>query len=638
MPDLFKNFLKNKPIPPKKRVFSPVISAVVSFFLPGSAQMLNGQVLKGASILLVWFVLYSIALINSFWYNVVKIAQYIIMVMVSSDAYFIASRMKLGEIVRTWSILFFNIQPPSESAAAERAKGGVQTLITGVTVVDGTGAPAFQADVLIEGAIVGYVRPHIDSTLKDYTIIEGEGRILIPGLISPCCCGEASVFGSEENTQAVRQGITTEILGQNGQSLGPISVYDKENAAKLFSAVHGKQIKEHGFDNTGLYLMELDRQKYPARLESMVGYSTLRTTVLGNTSDAPDEEGIAQLCARVESVLNSGAKGISFSFAYPPCNCVGNEELRAVFTKVAKQKGLINAQIPVGEGTMLPALQRLGQLAHESGVSLMVTNLHALGEDRKKAEDVCKLIREFRERGVDITLAVTGLEEQVIGLAALTPEEMWTDLEDGVFYYSDAGAERTVFLNRSDYKLSAVGGASALTVYTAELDGVPLVQLAAEHSCTPVEMILHLLDQTDGCAMAVLRTDDSAFLSRLLKEPYTYLCTDSMQLGQADFTIPHILGRYINEEQVVSMEELIHRSTMSQAARFGLYDRGLIREGMVADLVLLQPEAFPTQLNDAVTRGVVKVWVNGSLQYDSEPVMGNALLPKSKFFGIRMGA
>jgi len=287
---------------------------------------------------------------------------------------------------------------------------------------------------------------------------------------------------------------------------------------------------------------------------------------------------------------------------------------------------------------MLPALQRLGRLADESGVSLMITNLHALGDDRKKAEEVCQLIREFRENGADITLAVSGLEEQVIGLAALTAEEIWTDLEDGVFYCPDAGAERTVFLNRSDYKLSTVGGASALTIYTDEVNGVGLVQLSAEHSCTPAEMILRLLDQTDGCAMAVLRTDDSAFLARVLKEPYTYLCTDSVQLGRTDFAIPHILGRYVSREQVVSVEDLVHRSTMVQAARFGLYDRGLIREGMVADLVLLQPEAFPAQADNAVTRGVVKVWVNGELRYDSEPIMGQMPLPKSKFLGIRMGA
>ena len=636
MPDFLKKLLENKPISPKKRVFGPVVSAIVSFLLPGSAQLLNGQLLKGGCILLVWFALYSIALINTFWYNVVKIMQYIIMVVVSSDAYFIASRMKMGEAVRTWSILFFDIQAPTESAAADRARGGNQTLITGVTVVDGTGAPAFQADVLLEGAIVGYIRPHIDQTAKDYTIVNGEGRILIPGLINPCCCGEASVFGSDENTQAIRQGITTEILGQNGQSLGPVSIASQENASKLFSAVHGRQTKECTFDNTGLYLMELERQKYPAHLESMVGYSTMRTTILGNTSDAPDGEDIARLCARVESSLKSGAKGISFGLAYSPCSCVRDEELLAVFSEVAEHKGLVHVQLPFGEGMMIPALERVGRLAKESGAHVLITNLHAYGSDINKIDEVCSLLSDLRKSGVDITVSVSGSEEQMIGLMALTPDEMWTDLEEGVFYCPDEREKRESFLRATAVKLAAVGGAQAITVYDEESEET-LDKMAQRHNCAPEELIFKLLNQGDGCAMATVRTADGTFVGRLLQESYTYVCTDSAQLGKADYTIAHMLGRYIRKEQVLTMEELVHRNTMVQAARLGLYDRGLIREGMMADLVLLQPELFPDELSSATTRGVVKVWVGGELQYDTEPVLGKSLIPKTKFFGIRMG-
>ena len=636
MPDFLKKYLENKLISPKKRVFGPVISAIISFFLPGSAQLLNGQLLKGGAILLVWFVLYSVALINTFWYSVVKIMQYIIMVAVSSDAYFIAARMKMGESVRTWSILFFDIQAPTESAAADRAKGGNQTLITGVTVVDGTGADAFQADVLLEGAIVGYIRPHIDTTAKDYTVINGEGRILIPGLINPCCCGEASVFGSDENTQSIRQGITTEILGQNGQSLGPVSNISQENAPKLFSAVHGQQAKECSFDNTGLYLMELERQKYPAHLESMVGYSTLRAAILGNTSAAPDNEEIARLCARVESSLKSGAKGISFSMAYPPCSCVKDEEFSAVLAKVAENRGLVNVQLPLGEGTLIPALKRLGNLAKLSGARIMITNLHAYGSDVNKADEVCSLISNLRKSGADITVSVTGLEEQTIGLMALTPDKLWTDLEKGIFSYSNEQSDREPLLHTVTDKLAAVGGAQSVTVYGEEI-AETLDKLAQDHNCSPEELIFKLLHQGNGCAMATVRTADSSFMGRLLQEPYTYVCTDSTQLGKADYTIAHMLGRYVKKEQLLPLEELVHRNTMVQAARLGLYDRGLIREGMMADLVLLQPELFPEDLSSAATRGVVKVWVGGQLQYDTEPVLSKPLMPKAKFLGIRMG-
>lgn len=94
---------------------------------------------------------------------------------------------------------------------------GFATLITNVTVIDGTGAPAFVSDVLVQGDMIGRIQPHIEQKGKDYTVVDGTGRVLIPGFLTPDCCCEAEVFGGEERTEAIRQGITTEILGQCGR-------------------------------------------------------------------------------------------------------------------------------------------------------------------------------------------------------------------------------------------------------------------------------------------------------------------------------------------------------------------------------------------------------------------------------------
>ena len=638
MPEFIKHFFANKPIPPGKRVLGPVVSAVAAFFLPGSAQALNGQVVKGGCMMLGWVAMYSLAQANSLVYAVVRILQYIIMVVASSDAYFIASRMKLGEAVRTWSILFLDIQAPSESAAAASQKnGGLSTLITDVTVIDGTGTPPFRSDVLITGGVIGRIQPHIPQKEKGYTVVDGKDRILIPGFLNPGCCCESAVFSGGENTGAVRQGITTEILGQTGQSLAPIRESCQQIGRKQFAAVHGKPEKELSYSNTGMYLMELERLKYPVRTESMIGYGTLRSTVLGDAPDMPDEQELERLCSRVRSGLTSGARGISFGFAYPPCSLVADAELRAVFQTIGACGAAASAQLPLGERTLLSSLRRLGALALETGVPLLVTNLHALGADRELADELCRQVSSLRREGADITLAVTGLSRQPFGLAALTPPEMWNGAGETLFRCPKDAPGRAALLERTARALAAVGGAGAVTLAGPEPSPITLEQAAGRRGCTPEELVFSLLEQQDGAVTALLRTDDQAFMSRLIEEPFTCLCTDDVLVEQADYTVPYYLGRYVRDEKRLTMEEAVRRNTMAQAARLRLWDRGLIREGMTADLVLLRPELLPDRLDEGASRGISKVWICGTLQYDTEPTLNLNGYSRTKLLGIRMG-
>lgn len=634
MPESVKQFFSNRGIPPRRRVMGPVVSAIVSFLLPGAAQALNGQTVKGGSMLLAWFLMYSAAQLHPVVYNIVRIVQYIVMVVSSSDAYFIASRMKLGEEVRAWSVLFFDIHAPTGAAGpAGRQSAGQRTLITGAAVVDGTGAAPFRSDVLLEGGIIRLIRPGIPVKAKEYAVVDGTDRVLIPGFVNPCCCCEAGVFDPEESVRAVRQGITTEIPGQNGQSLAPIRSGAQKEALERFSAVHGRQGREKSFDNTGLYLMELERLSYPARLESFIGYGTLRATVAGCQAGLPDGQELEQLCGRVRSGLNSGAKGISFGLAYPPCSDLEDGELEAVLRTAAQCGGRAAVQLfPDREG-LLPALERAGRLALETGVSLTVTNLHAPGAGRDLGEAVCRLWDGFRARGADVALAVTGRCAQPLGLMALTPGSLWTEL--GELLLPREGPGRDEAAAEAARRLAAAGGPAALTLTLREGE-TTLEQEAARRGCPPEELVLSLLEG-GGPVHALLRTDDEEFMARLLEEPYTALCTDGLSLsGEDDHAVPWFLGHYVLERGLLSLEEAVRRNTMAQAARLGLWDRGLIREGMTADLALLRPEQLPRRPGDSPARGISKVWTAGVLQYDTEASASLGDLPKTKMFGIRM--
>lgn len=610
MLDTIKHFFSNKKISAHKRVLNPLTSAIASFILPGSAQAINGQYIKGCALLLLWLGTYSLAELSALMLEIIRVVQVVIRIVVSSDAYFISSRMKFGEAVRTWSVLFFRMEAPTEGLnAGHRNFNGKRTLIANAEIIDGTGNPPFRADVLLEGEYIHYIRPHLDRKEKEYTIVDASGCVLAPGFINPCCCVESNLFCDSETTANIRQGFTTEVAGQGGVSLAPVRDDEHLIATNMLTLSHGGQEREKFFNNTGMYLMELEKLPTASRHESMVGYHTIRRIVLGDT-ESPDEKGIESLCKRVKSSVECGARGISVSFRLD--NSISDCELLAVMNTVKEMNAVVSIQLPIGEGTLLPAMERVCSLAQQSGAMVLVTNIHTFGEDCKNGAVFCDIVEKARENGAKLSLSVTGLPFLAISLSEI----------------------KTM--------LAAVGGAERISIQAVGLKnmewavGETLSNIAKELECSPEEAVDELLNNNDNDVSALVETDDNDFAIELFSHPYTSLCTDDRPVGTVDCTLPYFLGHYVCGG-VLSMEDAVHRNTMQQAAKFGLWDRGLIREGMIADLVLFSPSLLPNELERCKTRGILKVWSTGVLQFDATPTFDVSTLQKRKFMGLPIG-
>lgn len=470
MANILQKFTQNEPISPVRRVLSPLVSAIVSLLIPGLAQVLNGQTAKGLCILLSAFAVYSLNLVNT---PVFTILLYMIMLISSSDAYFIASRMKLGEEVRSWSILFLDIHAPTEKGLAQ-AHRTTRTLITDVTVIDGTGSPAFCADVLLEGDFIRCIRRHLERKEKVYRIVSGQGKLLLPGLIHPCTQNENAYFSASSDTLALRCGYTTELLGSCGLSRAPVAQAHSQEIESLWNAVYGKPEVYTFFSNIGEYLIQLDRQIKPVQTESMIGYNTLRTNVVGLCETIPNSEQMEKILSRIASGAKSGACGVSLNLTGQAGPVIGSEESRMLLSACAA------AELPV---LVVPAQE---PLAH-----------------------------------------------------------------------------------------------------------------------TQRQMLQKLADETGA--------------KLLLSEP---------NLAQPLWEIRDHL-------QKGTLPQWVSQHTMKTAADFSLFDRGLIREGMSADLLLIKPHALPDSPS-AEPRGLEKVWVKGELQYDTEPALDVSGLPQKSILGIPM--
>lgn len=203
MPPFLKELFDNRRIPSDKRVLGPFVSAAVSLFLPGAAQAVNGQLVKGLALLLLWYGLASLsaAPVPLSLTVAARIIQYVVIVFASSDAYFIASRMKLGEDVRNWSVLFFKMELPRSGGRSAVSRGRKQrpVLITGAALIDGSGRPAVTADVLLREGVIRFIRPNLERKEDAYTVVQGEGCLLLPGFINPCCCCEAAAVSANRS-------------------------------------------------------------------------------------------------------------------------------------------------------------------------------------------------------------------------------------------------------------------------------------------------------------------------------------------------------------------------------------------------------------------------------------------------------
>lgn len=463
--------LNNDPIPPSRRILSPFLSAVTSLLIPGLAQILNGQTVKGLCILMVAFAAYSLNLVNTAFFTILL---YMIMIISSSDAYFIASRMKLGEEVFPWSILLFDMHASSKSTGTQAVRS-MPTLITDAAVIDGTGAPAFQADILLEGGVIRYIRRHIDRKESSYRIVSGSGKLLMPGLISSYSQNENVYFSSQTDTLAVRCGITTEILGGKGLSRAPVSEEHRYEILPLWKNVYGNPGTTPFFSNIGEYLLALDKQIKPVQTESMIGYGTLRANIAGLCTGMPLPEQMEKIRKRIASGAKSGACGVSLNMNHSAGPVVGEEECLQLMQSCAENHLPLSVILDVSPTVHDQQKKMFSAASHKTGAQLLIS-------------------------------------------------------ED--------------------------------------------------------------------------------FAANYLQ-----------QIGQA----------FRND----TLSQWVQEHTMAQAARFCLYDRGLIREGMSADLILVKPQNLPDSPDDS-PRGLEKVWVKGELQYDTEPAFDASALPRKQIFGIRM--
>lgn len=468
-----------------------------------------------------------------------------------------------------------------ERVAAQAATGAAEepatVLFTNATLVDGTGAPGYVGDLLIEGGTIaalgaaGSVQAPPEAERRDLA-----GLVLAPGFIDIHNHSTTRLFDFPLATTQLAQGITTIVVGADGSSQWPISDY----------------------------LGRIDELQPTVDVATLVGHGTVRSLVLGDDyrRTATDAE-IADMTVHVERGMAEGAFGLSSGLEYDPGFYSSTGELIALARAASGHGGFYMTHMRDEEEGLLEAVDEAIRIGREAGLPVQMSHIKAGNASVwGRAPDVLERIRRANEEGLDVTADQYPYQAWQSGLAIVVRSRMFSN--------PDSVAKG----------IAAAGGGNRLQIVAfwsePELNGLRLDEIARRRGVTDVEAYMWIME--NGGSGLIGHTMNEEDVDTFMASEWVMTASDGGVRSahpRGAGTFPRVLGHYVRERGILTLERAVQRGTSMPARRLGLNDRGVLRAGARADLVIFDPEGVVDRSTfDNGTRqaeGVESVWLGG---------------------------
>jgi N-acyl-D-amino-acid deacylase len=482
--------------------------------------------------------------------------------------------------------------------STREARQPLDVKIINARIIDGTGAPWFRGEIGIRGdsiVAVGDLDRH-DARL----IIDADDRVVSPGFIDLLGWDEYSVLIDPRLEGKVRQGVTTEITGE-GHSPGPFteSMVRERNEAN-------PNARPITWLTLGEYMKEVEKGGSAVNFGFLVGASNPRSMVIGAVNRQPTDAEMQQMEAIVEQAMKDGAVGLSTSLIYIPAVFSKTEELIRFAKIAAKYGGVYFSHIRDEDDDIEPSLDEAFRIGEEAKIPvnvwhLKVTKPHNWG----RMPTIVERIAAARARGVDVAANVYPYVASSTGLTTRVPE--WA-LEGGYSAFLDRlrnPETRARIVDEIQKGMQQLGGPERVLVTRmsnpefAKYERKRLSEIATMMNLDPVEAMIRLFESGRTSPTAVFFSMSEDDLRVALRQPWVSVGSDSgavvgegIKAGvhpRAYGTFPRVLGHYVRDVKLFTLEEAVRRVTSQAAARANLFDRGVIRAGMKADLVIFDP-------------------------------------------------
>ncbi len=469
-----------------------------------------------------------------------------------------------------------------EYELTEGAMPGCDTLIRNANLIDGSGSASQNADVAIRGSRIVEIGRSLDLAAEN--IIDASGQTLAPGFIDVHTHDDLAVIHAPGMLPKLSQGVTTVITGNCGISAAPVCLTgDLPDPMNLLGSA-----ADFHYSTFAAYVSALDAARPSVNVAALVGHTALRNNHMDRLDRSATDAEVQAMVGQLQEALDCGALGLSSGLAYLSANAASTEEVTALAQPLAAAGAVYTTHLRSEGDAILEALEEAFEIGRCSHAPVIVSHLKCAG------------IANWGRSGEVLQTFDRARAAQAVACDC----------------YPYAAGSSTLDLRQVDERVRI-----AITWSTPhpEVAGRPLAQIAAEWAVPQIEAARRL--QPAGAIYHSISEED---MRRILQHPGTMIGSDGLPNDPRPHprlwgTFPRVLGRYCREQSLFSLPQAVHKMTGLPAQRFGLTDRGLVREGYSADLVLFDPQ----EIRDVATfenpisaaEGIHGVWVNGVLSY-----------------------
>lgn len=529
----------------------------------------------------------------------------------------------------------------------------IDTLIRGARVVDGTGNPWFHGDVMISGDRILDVLPAGSvSTGRARKVVEASGMIVSPGFIDILSHSIRPLMRDPRCLSKVTQGVTTEIMGE-AWTPAPFGgrIEDPLRPDPVVDAVPEWREKARGWRRFGDWLEAMATNGVTPNVASFLGGGTVREYAKGMQMGPPDAGELDTMRTVVNEAMRDGALGVSYALIYPPEAYARTEELVEVCRVAAGYGGIYATHIRSESDRLLEGIGEALEIGRTARLPVEIYHLKASGRANwPRMTGAISMIAEARAGGQDVTADIYPYIAGGTGLTSVLPPwvaadgKLFDNLQDPAIR---ARIHEEVLKPSGDWEPmgNRAGPEGVMPIgfrkaENREHNGRRLSEIAAERGQDWLDAAMDLLVSERQRVATIYFVISEENVVEQLRQPWISIGTDAggldptwaAELGpthpRAYGSYPRILGRYVRDQGVIALEEAIRKMSSAVAARLGLRDRGLLRPGYHADVVVFDP----VQIRDLATfedphrlsEGVQHVWINGTRALDHGHHTGSA--------------
>ncbi|MCJ0053807.1 D-aminoacylase [Clostridioides difficile] len=522
----------------------------------------------------------------------------------------------------------------------------MRTLIKHGLIVDGNKTPAYEGDILIENEKILKISQDLNEEAEK--VIDAKGRVICPGFIDTHSHSDLVILVNPYNEVKIRQGITTEVLGQDGISMAPLPQEHISSWRKNLAGLDGESDEiDWKYETTENYLKMMDYNGVGLNETYLVPHGNVRMEAMGLEDRPATKEEIQKMCEITERELKAGAIGLSTGLIYIPCAYSLTEEIIEMCKVVAKYDGVFVVHQRSEADTILTSMEEIIEIGKQSGVKVHFSHFKVCGKANwKYIPQVIELLEKAEKEGIRVSFdqypyaagstmlgvvlppwAHSGGTDKLIERLSDENEraKMKKDIANGIEGWDNfiefAGIDQ-IFVT------------SVKTEKNKDTIGKSLLEIGKMRGKDPLDATFDLLKEEENAVGMVDFYGLEEHIIGFMKRDEQNVCTDGLLAGKphprAYGSFPKILGRYVRELNVLTIEEAVYKMTKKAATSFSIKDRGELKEGYFADIVIFDKDTV-SGCDDFIN----------SMQYptgiDYVIINGNCVVEEGKYNKIKAG-